>query len=79
VILVELLGLVYASFLFMTVWLFVLMCRTLKWVQKYRWPMRGLSWAHKCWSARGMSGYESAGPIKDMIYSSSVGTLTPLE
>jgi hypothetical protein len=26
-----------------------------------------------------MSGYESAGPIKDMIYSSSVGTLTPLE
>jgi hypothetical protein len=36
----------------------------------------GDDWACKCWSARGMSGRESAGPPKDMFYPSSVGTLT---
>jgi hypothetical protein len=36
----------------------------------------GHDWAHKCWSARGMSGHESAGPLKGMFYPSSVGTLT---
>jgi hypothetical protein len=36
----------------------------------------GHDWAHKCWSARGMSGHESAGPLKGMFYLSSVGTLT---
>jgi hypothetical protein len=30
-------------------------------------------WAHKCCSARGMSGHESVGPLKDMFYPSSVG------
>jgi hypothetical membrane protein len=34
-------------------WLFLFSCRTLKWVHKY-------------WSARGMSGHESARPIKGM-------------
>jgi hypothetical protein len=33
-------------------------------------------WARKCCSARGMSGHESVGPLKDMFYPSSVGTLT---
>jgi hypothetical protein len=36
----------------------------------------GIIWAHKCWSTRGMSGHESAGPIKGIIYPSSVGTMT---
>jgi hypothetical protein len=27
----------------------------------------GYAWAHKCWSARGMSGHESARPLKDMF------------
>jgi hypothetical protein len=35
----------------------------------------GHDWAHKCWSARGMSGHESGGPLKDMFYPSSAGTL----
>jgi hypothetical protein len=36
----------------------------------------GGDWAHKCWSARSMSGHESAGSHKDMFYPSSTGTLT---
>jgi hypothetical protein len=24
----------------------------------------GDDWAHKCWSARGMSGHESVGPLR---------------
>jgi hypothetical protein len=40
-------------------------------------PVRdGHEWAHKCWSARGMSWHESAGPLKGMFYPSSAGTLT---
>jgi hypothetical protein len=38
--------------------------------------MMGMIWTCKCWSARGMSGHESDGPLKDMFYPSSVGTLT---
>jgi hypothetical protein len=33
-------------------------------------------WARKCWSARGMSGHKSAGPLKIIFYPSSTGTLT---
>jgi hypothetical protein len=29
----------------------------------------GHVWAHRCWSARGMSGHESAGPLKGMFFS----------
>jgi hypothetical protein len=36
----------------------------------------GHNWACKCWSARGMSGHESTGPLKGIFYPSSVGTLT---
>jgi hypothetical protein len=36
----------------------------------------GHDWAHKCWSARGMSGHESVGPLKGIFYPSSTGTLT---
>jgi hypothetical protein len=36
----------------------------------------GHKWARKCWSAGGMSGHESAGPLKDMFHPSSAGTLT---
>jgi hypothetical protein len=36
----------------------------------------GHDWARKCWSARGMSGYKSVGPLKGMFDPSSVGTLT---
>jgi hypothetical protein len=36
----------------------------------------GHDWAHKCWSARGMSGHKSVGPLKGMFYPSSAGTLT---
>jgi hypothetical protein len=36
----------------------------------------GHAWACKCWSARGMSGHESARPLKGMFYPSSTGTLT---
>jgi hypothetical protein len=36
----------------------------------------GHEWARKCWSARGMSGHESATPHKGMFYLSSSGTLT---
>jgi hypothetical protein len=32
--------------------------------------------ARKWWSARDMSGHESAGPLLDMFYRSSAGTLT---
>jgi hypothetical protein len=53
VVLVELLGCVHASFLFMKVWCLCLVCRTLKWVRKY-------------WSARGMSGHKSVGPREGM-------------
>jgi hypothetical protein len=35
----------------------------------------GDNWVRKCWSARGMSGHESAGPLRGMFYPSSVGTL----
>jgi hypothetical protein len=34
------------------------------------------NWARKCWSARGMRGHESAGPLRSMIYPSSASTLT---
>jgi hypothetical protein len=27
----------------------------------------GHDWMHKCWFARGMSGHENAGPLKDMF------------
>jgi hypothetical protein len=37
--------------------------------------MMGMFWTHKCWSARGMSGHESAGPPKGMFYLFSKGTL----
>jgi hypothetical protein len=36
----------------------------------------GHDWARKCWSARGMSGHESVGPLEGMIYPSSTGTRT---
>jgi hypothetical protein len=36
----------------------------------------GHDWARKCWSTRGMSGHESAGPLNGMFYPSSAGTLT---
>jgi hypothetical protein len=36
----------------------------------------GHDWARKCWSARGMSGHESARSLKGMFYPSSTGTLT---
>jgi hypothetical protein len=36
----------------------------------------GHDWARKCWSTRGMSGHESATPLKGMFYPSSAGTLT---
>jgi hypothetical protein len=36
----------------------------------------GHDWARKCWSTRGMSGHESAGPLKGMFYPSSLDTLT---
>jgi hypothetical protein len=39
----------------------------------------GLEWARKCWSARGMSGHESAGLLKGMFYPSFAGTLTMFE
>jgi hypothetical protein len=32
-------------------------------------------WACKCWSARDISGHESAGPTKGMFYPSYAGTL----
>jgi hypothetical protein len=35
-----------------------------------------MNWARKCWSARGMSWHESAGPLKGMFYPSSAGTMT---
>jgi hypothetical protein len=38
--------------------------------------MMGMIWTRKCLSARGMSGHESAGPLKGMFYPSSAGTLT---
>jgi hypothetical protein len=37
--------------------------------------MMGMFGTRKCWSARGMSGQESAGPPKGMFYPSSAGTL----
>jgi hypothetical protein len=36
----------------------------------------GQDWAHKCWSIRGMSGHESAGPLRACLIQSSAGTLT---
>jgi hypothetical protein len=36
----------------------------------------GGDWARKCWSARGMSGHESVGPLKGIFYPSYTGTLT---
>jgi hypothetical protein len=33
-------------------------------------------WARKCWSAKGMSGHESVGPLKSIFNPSSAGTLT---
>jgi hypothetical protein len=38
--------------------------------------MMGMIWARKCWSSKGMSGHENVGPLKGMIYPSSIGTLT---
>jgi hypothetical protein len=38
--------------------------------------MMGMIWAHKYWSARGMSGHESVGPPRGMFYPSSADTLT---
>jgi hypothetical protein len=58
-----------SSLLFMKFGYLCLACRTLKWVQKY-------------WSARGMSGHESAGPLRacvkiaDCCDSSSTTALT---
>jgi hypothetical protein len=49
----ELLGLVDAFFVVYEVWCLCLACKILRWVQKY-------------WSARGMSGHESAEPPKGM-------------
>jgi hypothetical protein len=57
------------SLLFMKVWCLCLVCRTLKWVRKY-------------WSARGITGHKSAGPLRacvniaDCCDPSSAGTLT---
>jgi hypothetical protein len=51
VALVEILGLWMLSLLFMKFSCLCLAHRTLKWVRKY-------------WSARGMSGHESVGPLK---------------
>jgi hypothetical protein len=67
------------SLVFMKVGWLCLVYRTLTWVRMYRWPMRGLSWSCKCWSARGCCEHESAGPPKGMYYPSSAGTLTPLK
>jgi hypothetical protein len=39
----------------------------------------GHDWAHKCWSARGMSGHESTRPLKSMFYPSTVGILTSVK
>jgi hypothetical protein len=39
----------------------------------------GHDWACKCWSARGICGHESVGPLKGMFYPSSAGIQTPLE
>jgi hypothetical protein len=39
----------------------------------------GHDWAHKCWSTRGMSGHESAAPLKAMFYPSSASTLTSVK
>jgi hypothetical protein len=36
----------------------------------------GDDWACKCWCARGMSGHESAEPLKGIFYPSSAGILT---
>jgi hypothetical protein len=36
----------------------------------------GREWAHNFWSVRGMSGHESAAPLKGMFDPSSIGTLT---
>jgi hypothetical protein len=36
-------------------------------------------WAHKCRHARGMSGHESAEPLRGMFYPSSAGTLTSVK
>jgi hypothetical protein len=36
----------------------------------------GGDWAYKCWSARGISGHKSVGPLKGIFYPSSIGTLT---
>jgi hypothetical protein len=36
----------------------------------------GHNWACKYWSVRGMSGHESAAPLKGMLDLSSVGILT---
>jgi hypothetical protein len=36
----------------------------------------GHDWACECWSARGMSGHESVGPLKRIFCPSSRGTLT---
>jgi hypothetical protein len=33
-------------------------------------------WARKCWSATGISGHESARPLKGMFYPSFAGTIT---
>jgi hypothetical protein len=36
----------------------------------------GHEWARKCWSVSGMSGHESARPLKGMFDSPFTGTLT---
>jgi hypothetical protein len=38
--------------------------------------MTGIIWARKCWSTRGTSEQDSAGPLKGIFYPSSTGTLT---
>jgi hypothetical protein len=65
---------VNASLLFIKVWCLCLACRT--WVDIKVLVYDGHDWACKCWSTRGMSGHESAKPLKGMFYPSSAGTLT---
>jgi hypothetical protein len=63
------------SFLFMKVGCLCLAFRTLKWVQKDRWQMRGLNWARKCWYARGMMWAQKCWTPKGIFYPSYAGTL----
>jgi hypothetical protein len=53
-----------------------LIYRTLKWVRKYRWPMRACVRHASVGPLGTWCRHGSARPLKDMIYPSSAGTLT---